>query len=232
MKTILRPAAARGHSQFGWLDSRHTFSFGEYHDPEHMNFRALRVINDDRVAAGQGFGTHPHRDAEIFSYVISGALEHRDSMGNGSVIRPGDFQYMSAGQGVTHSEFNPSPVEPVHFLQVWLTPRQRGGEPRYAEVKLGDSAAPDALSLVFSGDPARGVTLIRQDAELYFGRLAAGKKVVADPGRPNAWLHVIAGQLEAPDHCLGEGDGLALTDFTAFELTARTDSQFLLFALG
>src|SRR6266513_989306 len=147
-----RPADARGLAEHGWLHSRHTFSFGEYFDPDQMGFRSLRVINDDIVEAGKGFGAHPHRDAEIFSYVIEGELQHKDSMGNGSIINAGDLQYISAGKGLLHSEFNPSRTARVHFLQIWLLPNVRGGEPRYAEKTLGSAALPNTLTLLFSGD--------------------------------------------------------------------------------
>src|SRR4051794_16461236 len=166
-RIVKRPANARGQTELGWLHSRHTFSFGNYFDPDHMGFRSLRVINDDVVEPGQGFGEHSHRDAEIFSYVMDGELEHKDSMGNGRIIKAGDLQYMSAGRGVVHSEFNPSPDRAAHFLQVWLKPRMGGGEPRYAEKALGGSAKTNALTLVLSGEARDGVTEIRADADVY-----------------------------------------------------------------
>src|SRR5271154_1942512 len=170
-KVIKRPAEARGRAELGWLHSRHTFSFGNYFDPDHMGFRSLRVINDDIVEPGQGFGTHPHSDAEIFSYVIEGELEHKDSMGNGRVIKAGDLQYISAGRGVQHSEFNPSRKKAVHFLQIWLMPGTGGGEPRYAEKSLGEAARPNQLTLLFAGEPRDGAVAIRANADIYFGRL-------------------------------------------------------------
>src|SRR5688572_26775595 len=173
---VKRPAAARGKTELGWLHSRHSFSFGSYFDPDHMGFRSLRVINDDVVEAGQGFGEHPHRDAEIFSYVIDGELEHKDSLGNGSVIKAGDLQYISAGSGVFHSEFNPSPTMPVHFLQIWLKPKTSGGKPRYAEKTMGQAAKANALTLLFTGEPRDGAVGIRADADIYFGKLEAGKQ--------------------------------------------------------
>ena len=154
MKIVKRPAAARGRTELGWLDSHHTFSFGEYQDPAHMGYRSLRVLNDDIVEPGKGFGQHGHRDAEILSYVLDGRLEHKDSMGNGSVISAGDLQYMSAGRGVLHSEFNPSPDERVHFLQIWLLPDESGGAPRYAERALGTATKPNALTLLFPASRA------------------------------------------------------------------------------
>src|SRR5687768_9842059 len=175
LRIVKRHAGERGQSDLGWLRSRHSFSFGNYFDPEHMGYRSLRVINDDVVAGGQGFGEHPHRDAEIFSYVIEGELEHKDSMGNGRVIKAGDLQYMSAGRGVVHSEFNPSPNRPVHFLQVWLKPKMSGGEPRYAEKALGTSAKRNDLTLVLSGEAKGEVIGIRADADVYFGQIEAGK---------------------------------------------------------
>src|SRR6266446_5095947 len=158
---VKRPSGARGQSELGWLHSRHTFSFGNYFDPEHMGFHSLRVINDDIVEPGQGFGEHPHRDAEIFSYVIEGGLEHKDSMGNGRIIKAGDLQYISAGSGVLHSEFNPSPTKRVHFLQVWLKPRAAGGQPRYAEKALGQDAKQNSLTLLFAAEPREGAVAIR-----------------------------------------------------------------------
>src|SRR4026207_2409533 len=160
-KIVKRSANERGKTELGWLHSRHTFSFGNYFDPDHMGFRSLRVINDDVVEAGQGFGEHPHRDAEIFSYVIDGELEHQDSMGNGRVIKAGDLQYISAGRGLSHSEFNPSATNPVHFLQIWLMPKVSGGEPRYAEKSLGEEARPNDLTLLFAGEPREGAVGIR-----------------------------------------------------------------------
>src|SRR5436853_3266575 len=190
---VNRPADSRGQSELGWLHSRHTFSFGNYFDPDRMGFRSLRVINDDVVEAGQGFGEHPHRDAEIFSYVIDGELEHKDSMGNGRVIKAGDLQYMSAGQGVLHSEFNPSNDRRVHFIQVWLKPNVSGGEPRYAEKAFSRSAKKNDLTLVFAKE-ARGEAIgIRADADIYFGRVDGGQEIVRRFSNDRAqWLHVIS----------------------------------------
>jgi quercetin 2,3-dioxygenase len=227
-----RPADERGQSELGWLHSRHTFSFGNYFDPDHMGFRSLRVINDDVVEAGQGFGEHPHRDAEIFSYVIDGELEHKDSMGNGRVIKAGDLQYMSAGRGVVHSEFNPSPDRPAHFLQVWLKPKMGGGEPRYAEKALGRSAKRNELTLVLAGEPRDGAIGIRADADVYFGVLDAGKQLAHRPASGRAqWLHVIAGEVSVVGESCKSGDGAAFENFEALEISATADAQFLLFDL-
>src|SRR5882757_9373081 len=190
-----RKANDRGHAEHGWLDTYHTFSFAGYYDPEHMGFRSLRVINDDKVAPGGGFGTHPHRDMEIITYVLSGALEHKDSMGNGRVIRPGEVQYMAAGTGVQHSEFNPSKDEAVHLLQIWIQPDRKGVTPRYAEKSLKDSAT-GALRLVTSKTGRDGSIAIHQDADLWLGKLEPGDQATHSlaPAR-HAWLHVAEGQI-------------------------------------
>ena len=229
---VKRAAAARGRTELGWLHSRHTFSFGNYFDPDQMGFRSLRVINDDVVEPGEGFGEHPHRDAEIFSYVIEGELEHKDSMGNGRVIKPGDLQYMSAGRGVFHSEFNPSPERAVHFLQIWLMPKMGGGEPRYAEKALGNAARPNELTLLFAGEPRDGAVGIRADADIYFGRLDAGKRLVHRPSKGRGqWMHVIAGELSVSGEELKSGDGAAIENVDALEIQSNADAQFLLFDL-
>jgi quercetin 2,3-dioxygenase len=227
-----RPAEDRGVSELEWLHSRHTFSFGNYFDPDHMGFRSLRVINDDVVEAGQGFGEHSHRDAEIFSYVIDGELEHKDSMGNGRIIKPGDLQYMSTGRGVLHSEFNPSPDRPVHFLQIWLKPRMGGGEPRYAEKALGQSAKKNDLTLVLAGEPRDGAIGIRADADVYFGQLEAGRQLEHRSASDRAqWLHVISGEVTAGGERLKTGDGASFENFEALKIEARADAQFLFFDL-
>ena len=232
-KVTKRPADARGQTELGWLHSRHSFSFGEYHDPEYMGFRSLIVLNDDIVEAGGGFGTHPHRDAEIFSYVIAGELEHRDSLGNGRVIRAGDLQYMSAGSGVRHSEFNPSKERAAHFLQVWLRPGERGGAPRYAERALGGAAKPDALTLLFAAEARDGATAIRADAEIYFGRLVAGKSLTLALGSGRGGgVQVIRGALDLAGEMLGEGDGAAVENVATLVLAARADAEFLVFNLA
>jgi redox-sensitive bicupin YhaK (pirin superfamily) len=231
MKLSKRPASARGRTRLDWLDSRHTFSFGEYHDPAHMGFRALRVINDDVVQPGKGFGQHGHQDAEILSYVLEGRLQHRDSMGNGSVIAAGDLQYMSAGRGVTHSEFNPSPDERVHFLQIWLLPDEGGGEPRYAEKKL-DAVRPGALALLFAGRPRDGAIGIRADADVYLGRLEArGKLTHRMAATRGIWLHVVSGQIVAAGESLGPGDGAALEGALELEIESPSGGELLLFDL-
>ena len=228
-----RPAAARGRTELGWLHSRHTFSFGGYFDPDHMGYRSLRVINDDVVDAGQGFGEHPHRDAEIFSYVIDGELEHKDSMGNGRVIKAGDLQYISAGRGVFHSEFNPSPTKPVHFLQIWLMPTTSGGEPRYAEKAMGPTARPNDLTLLFAGEPREGAVGIRADADIYFGKLDAGKQLThkTKSGR-GQWIHVIDGDVSVAGESLKSGDGAAIENAEVMEFSSREGAQFLLFDLN
>jgi len=231
-KIVKRPAEERGRSELGWLHSRFTFSFGEYYDPEHMGFRALRVINDDVVEPGQGFGMHPHRDAEIFTYVIDGELEHRDSLGNGAVVRAGDLQYMSAGSGVRHSEFNPSKTQPVHLLQIWLMPNKSGGAPKYAEKSLGKNAKPNALTLLFSSTADDGAVEIRQDAKIYFGKVDAGRTLSVEiaPSR-HAWLHVIKGRVRVLDEVLKEGDGAAVSDATRLNIVGEEGAEFLFFDL-
>ncbi len=232
MKIEKRAADARGVTRFDWLDSRHTFSFGDYRDPAHMGFRALRVINDDVIEPGKGFGQHPHRDAEILSYVLEGRLQHRDSMGNGSVIEAGDLQYMSAGNGVTHSEFNPSNEERAHLLQIWILPDRSGGAPRYAEKELGTAALPNALTLLFAGKPRDGAIEIRADADVYVGKLDEGRRVVHRPARGRGvWLHAIAGNLQVGGETLGPGDSAAIEDADAIDIESRGGAEFLLFDL-
>jgi redox-sensitive bicupin YhaK (pirin superfamily) len=229
---VKRPAAERGQTELGWLHSRHSFSFGEYYDPAHMGFRSLRVINDDWVDPGRGFGTHPHRDAEIFSYVIEGELEHKDSMGNGRVIKAGDLQYMSAGDGVLHGEFNPPKTKPVHFLQIWLQPKTRGGVPRYAEKSLGPGAKANSLTPIFASEARDGAIAIRADAEVLFGKLDAGKSLTATPGQERgAWIQVIRGEVKTLGEPLGEGDGAQIENTESLEITATKDSEFLIFLL-
>ncbi|HEX6243893.1 MAG TPA: pirin family protein [Polyangiales bacterium] len=208
-----RPANERGHARHGWLDSHHSFSFAEYYDPAHMGFRGLRVINEDRVAPGKGFGTHSHRDMEIVSYVLEGALQHRDSMGTGSVIRPGDVQRMSAGSGVAHSEFNASREEPVHFLQIWLMPAERGIQPSYEQKNFSDADKAGALKLVVSRDGREGSLTVHTDASIYAGRFAEGQtaELTLEPGR-HAWVQMARGTLRVNGTELQQGDGLALSD--------------------
>ena len=231
MMTI-RKASERGHANHGWLDSHFTFSFAEYHDPAHMGFRSLRVINDDTVAPGGGFGTHPHRDMEIITYVLSGALQHKDSLGNGRIIKPGEVQYMAAGTGVQHSEFNSSPTEPVHLLQIWIQPDRKGAPPDYAEKSFAN-AAPGLLHLAVSKTGRDGSIAINQDAELFVGQLKAGDKV-AHRLRPqrHAWIHLAEGEVIVNGQRLTAGDAAALSDESRVDLIATTDSQVLLFDLN
>jgi redox-sensitive bicupin YhaK (pirin superfamily) len=226
----IRKAADRGHAQFGWLDSRHTFSFGEYFDRRHMGFGPLRVINEDKVQAGRGFGTHSHRDMEIISYVLSGALEHRDSLGNGSVIRPGDVQRMSAGTGVQHSEFNPSAEEGVHFLQIWIIPRATGLPPGYAEKRFDVAAQPGAWTLLVSGDGREGSIAMNQDADLRGALLEEGMALdhAFRPGRLG-WLQVARGSVQVEGHELDAGDGAAIRGAEGIRIEARARSEVLLF---
>ena len=233
MQTIRR-ANDRGRANFGWLDSRHTFSFGEYYDPAHMGFGPLRVINDDRVAPGGGFPTHPHRDMEIVSYVLSGALAHKDSLGTGSVIKPGDVQRMSAGTGIAHSEYNASNEEATHFLQIWLLPEKRGLAPGYEQKSFDADAKRDRLRLVASPDGRDGSVTIRSDASLYVSLLGKEARVSHDlaPGR-GAWLQVARGAVAVGDALLAEGDGLAVSDEKRLEIVGEAaDSEILLFDLG
>jgi hypothetical protein len=228
----IRKANERGHANHGWLDSHHTFSFAEYHDPAWMGFRSLRVINDDRVAPGQGFGTHPHRDMEIISYVLSGALEHKDPMGNVRVIQPGEFQYMSAGTGVLHGEFNPLENEPSHFLQIWIMPDRKGVTPRYAEKSCRD-AATGKLQLIASKTGRDNSIAIHQDADLWLATLKDGERVVHTlaAGR-HAWVHVAEGAVTLKSHQLEAGDGAGLTGESELKLSGTTLAQLLLFDLN
>ena len=229
----LRKAQDRGHAQHGWLDSWHTFSFGDYYDPKHMGFRALRVINEDRVAPGKGFPTHSHRDMEIVTYVLNGALQHRDSMGNGSVMKPGDVQRMSAGTGVGHSEFNASPSELVHFLQIWLLPERRNLEPGYEQKTFPKAAAQGKLRVVASRDGASGAVVVHQDVTLLAGFFAAGEQEQYSlaAGR-HAWLHVARGEVRVNGQKLEAGDALQVSDEAALELTGVNDAEVLLFDLA
>jgi quercetin 2,3-dioxygenase len=229
----VRRSADRGHFDHGWLDTRHTFSFAGYRDPRFMGFRSLRVINEDRVAPGQGFGTHPHRDMEIVSYVLSGSLAHRDGMGNGSTIRPGDVQRMTAGTGVTHSEFNGSDREPVHFLQIWILPERPGLDPGYEQRTFPDAEKRGRLRLVASRDGAEGSVTIHQDARILAGLLAPGERVVhrLAPGR-HAWVQVISGEVEVEGERLSAGDGAAVSDSGTLALRAVHDAEVLVFDLA
>jgi redox-sensitive bicupin YhaK (pirin superfamily) len=230
----IRPAAERGRADFGWLDSRHTFSFGDFYDPGHMGFGPLRVINEDRVRPGAGFDTHGHRDMEIISYVLEGALEHKDSIGTGSVIRPGEVQIMSAGTGIRHSEFNHSKTAPVHFLQIWVLPDRRGLPPRYDQKAFPESERRGRLRLVGSPDGRSGSILIHQDVEIYDALLASGERVTHDLGPSRkAWVQVTRGAVEVNGKPAGAGDGVAITDEPVVTVTARADgSEILVFDLA
>jgi quercetin 2,3-dioxygenase len=228
----VRKANDRGHSAIGWLDSWHTFSFSDYYDPEHMGFRALRVINDDRVEGGMGFGTHPHRDMEIVTYVLDGALEHKDSLGNGDVLKPGDVQYMSAGTGILHSEFNPDEKQQVHLLQIWIQPDKRGGKPTYGQKHFSVAARKDRLTKVVDNAGADGALKIGADAAVYASILSAGKQVehTLATGR-HAWLHVAKGALTVNGTALSAGDAVAVSDESRLSVKADQDSELLLFDL-
>jgi redox-sensitive bicupin YhaK (pirin superfamily) len=228
----IRKANERGHANHGWLDSYHTFSFADYYDPQWMGYRSLRVINDDLVLPGNGFGAHPHRDMEIITYVLSGALEHKDSMGNGSVIRPGNIQYMSAGSGVTHSEFNPSKDEAVRLLQIWIMPDAKGAKPRYAEKSLSDKQT-GQLHLMVSKAGRDGSIAIRQDADLWLAKLEAGQNVSHSLAKNrNAWVHVAEGEVVLNGKTLSVGDAAAVSEETKLQLSANKPSQVLLFDLN
>jgi redox-sensitive bicupin YhaK (pirin superfamily) len=230
----IRSAAERGQSRLGWLDSRHTFSFSNYHDPAHMGFGALRVINEDRVQPGKGFGTHSHRDMEILSWVLEGALEHSDSMGTHGVIRPGELQRMSAGTGVTHSEFNASKTDPVHFLQIWLFPEREGIAPSYEQRAFAPADLEDRLHLVASHDGRDESVKVHQDADLYAGRISPNASVSFHPdaGR-SLWLQVAKGQVQVEGRDLRAGDAASWTRAPeALDIRADTPSEVLLFDLA
>lgn len=230
----LRPAEERGRADFGWLDSRHSFSFGQYHDPRHMGFGPLRVINDDRVAGGGGFPTHPHADMEIVSYVLEGALEHRDSLGTGSVIRPGDVQRMSAGSGIRHSEFNASETERVHFLQIWIIPEKKGIAPSYEQKTFSDAEKADRLRLVGSRDGREGSVTIHQDVDLYAALLGANGRIrhTFGAGR-RGWLQVARGSALLDGQSLRAGDGVAFEPGEALHILGTDDrAEVLLFDLA
>jgi len=225
----IRKAKDRGHGNYGWLNTYHTFSFGEFHDPEHMGFRTLRVINDDTVKPGMGFEAHRHRDMEIITYVIDGALEHKDSAGNGSVITQGDFQKMTAGSGIEHSEFNPLKDRSTRLLQIWIKPDTVGLKPSYEELKI--PARTEGLRLVACQNPGKGQMRIHQDIEIHFGRLKeyATIDITIDKGR-GAWIQMIDGKIKFNDECvLNQGDGLAIEEGIQIKIVSLTDARFLLF---
>jgi quercetin 2,3-dioxygenase len=229
---IVRKSNERGHVNHGWLDSYFTFSFAEYYDPEWLGFRNLRVINDDLILPGMGFGTHPHRDMEIISYVLSGALQHRDSMGNGRVIRAGEFQYMAAGSGVEHSEFNPSKTEATRLLQIWIKPDTKGVKPRYGEKNL-QTAETGRLHLVASKTGRDGSVEIHQNTDLLLGKLEAGQTVkhVLTSDR-HAWVHVAEGEVNLNGHKLSAGDAVGLSEESNLEITCVKPAQVLVFDLN
>lgn len=228
----LRPAQARGHFDHGWLDTYHTFSFADYYDPQQMGFRALRVINEDRVSPGQGFGMHGHRDMEIVTLVLAGALEHRDSMGNGEVLHPGELQRMSAGTGIRHSEFNPSTDEPVHLYQIWLLPRQNGLQPSYEQKAFPAAEKQGRLRLVASPNGAEGSLTIQQDAQIYLATLTHGQQLKAPLATPrHGWLQVLRGAVQVNEQSMTAGDGLAISDEEGLQITGIADAEVMLFDL-
>ncbi len=233
MTLTIRKSEERGRANFGWLDSKHSFSFGHYYDPRHMGFGPLRVINDDRVAPGGGFPTHPHSDMEIISYVLEGALEHKDSTGTGSVIRPGDVQRMSAGTGIRHSEFNASRTEPVHFLQIWIIPEADGLAPGYEQKSFAETDRRSHLRLIGSRDGRDGSLTIHQDVDLYATLLAEGESVSHEiaSGR-RGWVQVARGSITLNGETLTEGDGAAVSDTGALRLEGKSDAEVLLFDMA
>jgi redox-sensitive bicupin YhaK (pirin superfamily) len=232
MRTI-RKASERGTSRISWLDSRHTFSFSEYWDPAHMGFRALRVINDDRVAGGAGFPTHSHRDMEIITWVLEGGLAHKDSVGTSAVIRVGDAQRMSAGTGVQHSEFNASKTDPVRFLQIWIMPERRGVKPGYEQKSLAPEDLAGKLHVIGSRDGRDGSLTIQGDVTILAGRLAAGDSVAYDIGKGRGvWLQVARGAVTVDGQALAEGDGLKLEDEARLAITATSAAEVLVFDLA
>jgi quercetin 2,3-dioxygenase len=229
----VRRSHERGHADHGWLNTYHTFSFAGYQDPRQMGFRSLRVINEDRVAPGQGFGKHPHRDMEIVTYVLEGALEHRDSMGNGSVLHAGDFQRISAGTGIEHSEFNPSATEPVHFYQIWLLPDERGLKPDYQQCSFSSAEKRNRLRLVASRDGREASLGIHQDADVFLGGLDAGANVShpLGPGR-HAWLQVVRGAVRLGEITLNESDAAAMSELPQLDVVALEPAEIMLFDLA
>ncbi len=229
----IRKSADRGHADHGWLKSWHTFSFSSYQDPQHVRFRALRVMNEDVVAPGQGFGTHPHNDMEIVTYILSGALEHRDSMGNGEILHAGEFQRMTAGTGVTHSEFNPSATEPVHLYQIWLYPERKGLTPGYEQQRFSPEDRMNRLQLVAAPDANSGSLMIHQDARILLGDLRAGQLLTHSiPPDRHAWLQVLRGEIRINTDVLHSGDGLAVSDERSLTVDAVADSELMLFDLA
>ncbi|XZE51462.1 pirin family protein [Planctomycetaceae bacterium SH139] len=229
----IRRSEERGHADHGWLNSYHTFSFAGYRDPNHMGFRSLRVMNEDRVAAGQGFGTHAHNDMEIVSYVLDGELEHKDSMGNGEVLRPGEFQRITAGTGITHSEFNPSADTPTHFYQIWLLPERKGIEPGYEQKTFDPPGRNNQWQLVASPDAKEGSLLIHQDVNIYLADLELGKELTFEmPSDRHLWLQVLRGAVEVGGHDLQTSDAIAVSDEATISIKASSDAELMLFDLA
>lgn len=229
----IRRANERGYADHGWLKSYHTFSFGGYHDPVHMDFRSLRVMNEDRVAAGQGFGEHAHRDMEIVSYVLEGELEHKDSMGNGEVLRLGEFQRITAGTGITHSELNPSLVQPTHFYQIWLLPDRRSIEPSYEQRRFDPVGRANQFQLVASPDGSHGSLLLHQDAEIYLTNLGEAQELTYTiPTGRHVWLQVLRGTVNADGHDLETSDAMAVSEESALTLKATSNAELMLFDLA
>lgn len=229
----LRKSSDRGRGEHGWLNSYHTFSFANYHDPDHMGFRALRVMNEDRVAGGQGFGTHAHHDMEIVSYVLDGALEHKDSMGNGEILRPGEFQRISAGSGITHSEFNPLPDQATHFYQIWLLPGVKGVEPSYEQKSFGPTLRRNRFQLVASPDAAEGSLTIQQDVRIYLADIDINKHVVFELSEQrHAWIQVLRGSVQINHQLSQSGDGVAVSNVNKLQIVGASDSEIMLFDLA
>jgi redox-sensitive bicupin YhaK (pirin superfamily) len=229
----VRKSEERGLGDHGWLKSRHSFSFANYYDPEQMGFRSLRVINEDRIAGGTGFGKHPHNDMEIISYVVKGALEHEDTMGNKTIIRPGEIQRLTAGTGMAHSEYNHDKKDETHFFQIWIEPNKRGMAPGYGQMSIEKRLQAEKFILVISGDGRDGSIDIAQDADLYIGRLAKAESITftAKPDR-HFWVQVVRGEIKVNDKILGAGDGLAAEQVNELEISSNSDSEFMLFDLA
>ncbi len=229
----LRKSGERGHRKYGWLDTRHTFSFADYHDPAHVHFGNLRVINEDLIAPGAGFGTHPHADMEILSYVVSGSMEHKDSEGNGTVIRPGEIQLMSAGTGIMHSEYNHSKTEPLHLLQIWILPEARGLEPGYDQKRFDHRREPNRLCLLATRAGGEDVVGLNQDVDLYEGALNEGVKLTKTvPAGREVWLQIVSGGLELQGMEMQAGDGCGIRHEKELRFKGLTDSTFLMFDMG
>jgi len=231
----IRKAEDRGHTQIDWLDSYHTFSFGEYYDPDHIQFGYLRVINEDRIKPSMGFGTHPHRDMEIITVMLEGELAHKDSIGNGSVIKKGDIQKMTAGSGIMHSEYNNSDTEEAHLLQVWITPNQMGLTPGYEQISINDSDNTDEIKLIASGkaNNGNGIIKINQDLSLFIGNLGKNRKVEFSSEDSNKiWIQLISGQLSINGNEFTAGDGAAITETDTLNIVSKEKSEFLIFEMN